>query len=384
MLTEHSTSFEYKKDGGLDVPLFDPKPSDRTVEADISEELLKLSLFDRSAVEEEVHGVRCMAVQETPKLVTDGLREFDAELIRIKRERERVNHSQRRPEERESFGNVLRNVLEPEEKDDYIYFSCCKNKYEEIRMQHNNCQHPAHPKKKSDCYLNDPSVRLRFLRCDCFDVKKAVDRFVSYLDFTQLLFGDFIAHRPCRYSDFQNDFDNTCNHNKDELKSLLQSRLTYLPFRDRAGRRICCAVGHSNFKVDPALRLKIIMYMDWIVSEDIETQQKGIVIIAWPSGEEVPCAPDKESERDNIECDANANESQGEDIWERYIRPSLSKRDIWFQKRGFESTPLRIASIHFCAKDTSLYHIISSFYYFGLNQDHKKRYKAQFGKHCIV
>ena len=108
-----------------------------------------------------------------------------------------------------------------------------------------------------DCYLNDPNIRLRFLRSEFFDSQKAVERFVLYLEFIQELFGDFVAERPISVNDF-NDTNTNSNNNdikkstkikkeksqkrKDieqesstEMKALLNSRLQYLPFRDRSG-----------------------------------------------------------------------------------------------------------------------------------------------------
>ena len=58
-------------------------PKDKTVEHSLNEELLKLSYIERNAIYEEIHGVRCLAVQETPELVGRSLREFDKELAVI-------------------------------------------------------------------------------------------------------------------------------------------------------------------------------------------------------------------------------------------------------------------------------------------------------------
>ena len=49
----------------------------------LSSELLKLSLQDRNAINEEIHGVRCLALPETPALLETGLKEFEEALQRI-------------------------------------------------------------------------------------------------------------------------------------------------------------------------------------------------------------------------------------------------------------------------------------------------------------
>jgi hypothetical protein len=118
---------------------------------------------------------------------------------------------------------------------------------------------PSNNNLTEDCYLNDPNIRLRFLRSEFFDSQKAVERFVLYLEFIQELFGNFVAERPISVNDF-NDTNTTNNNSNDnlkkstkikkeksqkrkdieqesstEMKALLNSRLQYLPFRDRSG-----------------------------------------------------------------------------------------------------------------------------------------------------
>ena len=66
---------------GQKSPLIAHPPSHFTVENTLSKELLKLSLNDRNAIEEEIHGVRCGAAEETPELLDRSLREFDSKLI---------------------------------------------------------------------------------------------------------------------------------------------------------------------------------------------------------------------------------------------------------------------------------------------------------------
>jgi hypothetical protein len=64
-------------------------PTDRnqTVEASLSEELLKLSVTKRTDIQEEIHGVRCLATVETNELISKGLLEFDIELMIVIRKR---------------------------------------------------------------------------------------------------------------------------------------------------------------------------------------------------------------------------------------------------------------------------------------------------------
>ena len=62
------------------LSLLNDPPSHFTVENSLNKEMMKLSFKDRVAIEEEIHGVRCGAVEETPKLLEESLREFDDKL----------------------------------------------------------------------------------------------------------------------------------------------------------------------------------------------------------------------------------------------------------------------------------------------------------------
>ena len=210
---------------------------------------------------------------------------------------------------------------------------------------------------KELCYVNNPDVRLRFLRCDSFDSKKAVKRFVSFLEFSTAIFGNFIADRPPKITDVYNNNNNN-NSNREEIRALQNSRAQYLPFRDRSGRRIHCLVGKVGFDLEFILRCKIVMYLHWIASEDIETQQKGIVVIAWPSDE------------DNYTS-----------LWEKgNLRLKIKKQNTETFKQNFNvALPVRVTSIHFCSKNQPIYKVLSSLFYFSLNTHHKSRYKTHFG-----
>lgn len=201
---------------------------------------------------------------------------------------------------------------------------------------------------KAECYLNDPDIRLRFLRCECFVVTKAIQRFVSFLKHTSELFGDFVAERPIRLSDFTKGT---------ELSALLNSRNQYLPFRDRSGRRVLVGVGTCDFDIDLVLRFKIIMFLHWVASEDIETQRKGVVIIAWVS-----------------------NEGDKDTMWEDAVRPQVSYRARMFMQQTDAAMPLRVTSIHCYFKDTSFFRSLSTLYVVGLDSHNRSIFKAHFGE----
>ena len=58
-------------------------PNAQSFDDFLSRELLKLSLQDRNAINEEIHGVRCLALSETPLLLETGLKEFEEALQRM-------------------------------------------------------------------------------------------------------------------------------------------------------------------------------------------------------------------------------------------------------------------------------------------------------------
>jgi len=292
-------------------------PSHFTVENSLSEELLKLSFRDRTAIEEEIHGVRCGAVDETPELIERSLIEFNSELIARN--------------DGDPKNDLLRNV---------ISISSFEPK--------NIAAAGSSTAPNSKCYLNNPDIRLRFLRCECFVVEKAVQRFLNFLEFSSELFGDFVAERPIRLSDF---------NTKQEITALQNSRVQYLPFRDRSGRRVIAGVGACGFDLDITLRSKIVMYLHWVASEDIETQRKGVVIIEWPF-----------------------DERHKGTMWERSIRPTMKNQVRINIRKDYDSMTIRVASLHLCYSDTPFFRALSALFVYGLDSHHKSICKTHYGE----
>ena len=283
-------------------------PENFTIEKTLAGELLKLNFKDRAEIEEDIHGVRG-GENETDELLEEKLARFDEEL-NVQRENG-------------AGKGLLRNI---------------------IRI--NGLDKAGAEKAKSDCYLNDPEVRLRFLRCEQFDLKKAYTRFENFLYFTSLLYGDFVADRPISLSDFTA---------KEQL-TLQNSRVQYLPFRDRSGRRILVNVGSCNFELDATLRFKIAMFLHWVVSEDIETQQKGIVFVAW--------VYDEDEERS----------------WKNAIRPKMKSNLKHYHKMHFDALPIRLASFqHFSPDDTVFFRSMCTLYFFHMPANIRKFFRGHFG-----
>lgn len=367
---------------------------DQTVEDSLSKELMKLSMNDRQQVEEEVHGVHCMCnFSETPQFLGQKLREFDTELNAIKnserRRRKRARARKQHQGKKNGGGNVscsdddvLRNVIRIREflkvVDEEDNTECTeesaqsRSSFASITTSFpEDVEVDEGELKKRSCWVNDPDVRLRFLRCELFNTKKAVKRFVTFLDFAQELYGDFIADRPMRLSDMKT---------REEKRAMANIQFHVLPFRDRSGRRVFVSVGSCGYDVEPLLRIKILWYMIWIASEDIETQRKGLVIIGWPCDEIISGSNSPMSEDDTRSSDGSAMGGIGDSVWERNIRPNIANVEGIYQVKSVDGLPIRIAALHFCIQNRPVYRILNSLFYFTLDSSYKSRYKVHIGE----
>ena len=141
----------------------------------LQEEIMKLSLQERNDYQEETHGVRIVAKEETPELLAESLKKLDATL-----------NSKSAP--------PLTNFLKSQQR--------------------------------LPTYVNTEAFRLRFLRCTLFDVSAAAQQINDYLGVASELFGEIAFQRPIRMSDFS----------KTELREFRKGRFQFLPYRDRAGK----------------------------------------------------------------------------------------------------------------------------------------------------
>mmetsp|Transcript_16865 Transcript_16865/g.34691 ORF Transcript_16865/g.34691 Transcript_16865/m.34691 type:complete len:498 (+) Transcript_16865:167-1660(+) len=196
----------------------------RQVDNIISKELLQLSLRDRNAINEEMHGVQNIAPEETPEMLAEALRDMETEIIRIP-----------------------------------------------TKVAYDRTQ------ELPSTYVNSNGFRLRFIRSSLFDVRKAAMRMVTFLDLLVELFGDFALRRELQMSDFS----------REEMQLFRAGRMQLLPYRDRSGRRIFVCVGGFGLKSSLVSRVKILIYTMLAASDDVETQRKGITSIVWP-GKKVP------------------------------------------------------------------------------------------------
>ena len=174
----------------------------------LTKEILQLNSSDRNNIYEEIHGVRCMAPEESPQLLQTALEELDAELAKIPESEKRA-------------------------------FSYARTTPTTV-TQHEH-------------YVDTDEFRLRFLRCELFNAQKAARRLVSYLDLitNSLPFekaGLEVLRRPIMLSDFS----------EPEQIIIRKGHLQLLPFRDRSGRRVLAGVASLGMPFDPQMWVRNI------------------------------------------------------------------------------------------------------------------------------
>lgn len=185
----------------------------------LSRELLKLSLQDRNAINEEIHGVQTFAPKESPEMLAEALRKMEIEIREIEH-KAAFDRSQQFP----------------------------------------------------NTYVNNADFRLKFLRSDLFEVKQAAKKMVGFLELVSELYGDFALRRQIQMSDLS----------REEMQYFRVGHIQLLPYRDRSGRRILAFVGGFGIHWALVTRVKILIYIMLAASEDIETQRQGITSIIWP------------------------------------------------------------------------------------------------------
>jgi hypothetical protein len=118
-------------------------------------------------------------------------------------------------------------------------------------------------------YIYDEGLRLRCLRADLFNVRKAAWRFLGFLDLLWDTYGDEALTRPIRMSDL----------NKEETDLIKSGEYQILPFRDRSGRRILTIVGQAGLTSTLRARMKVLTYLFFVIADDVETQRRGIILL---------------------------------------------------------------------------------------------------------
>ena len=186
----------------------------------LAKEMLSLDMKERTAIEEEIHGIQPYLF--TPEMEAKVLSGFDDGIKRI-------------PAEQKTM--YLRSLEIP------------------------------------DSYIHSKSFRLRILRSiTSFTLESFCRKVVDYCDYVVDLFGEIGLKRPIRLSDFS----------REDLQLFRLGRMQFLPFGDRLGRRIGVIFPDEVYETFPAKSAsRIYFYTSWVASNDDSCQRQGMVAISW-------------------------------------------------------------------------------------------------------
>mmetsp|Transcript_20007 Transcript_20007/g.36122 ORF Transcript_20007/g.36122 Transcript_20007/m.36122 type:complete len:474 (-) Transcript_20007:61-1482(-) len=150
----------------------------------------------------------------------------------------------------------------------------------------------SHKPRLQPYLIHNPisQLGLRFLRADFFHVTKAATRFCKFLELLDDYFGQDVL--KCGYVTI-NDLG------RQELKLLKEGSIQILTSRDRFGRRIIAWMGEAGKEYSVATKIRLYLYVFLVVSEDVKTQQKGLVELIWPSGHLLQGIQDKEMTKES-------------------------------------------------------------------------------------
>lgn len=195
------------------------------VEHTLSKDLLELSFKDRNDIQEEIHGVHCIAPKQTPELMHKSLNELALAL----------------------------------DSDDIVPAHPKRGYKKGLEIQ----QRLQTERANKQLYVFGDDFRLRFLRLELFDVKKAARRILVFLDLLLDLFGAYALERPIRLSDFS----------EQEIEFVKRGFFQFMPFRDRSGRRIVSFLPNDGYDFFPALA-KVSFSLMLLKATDIGNRTK--------------------------------------------------------------------------------------------------------------
>ncbi|CAB9521386.1 Transfer protein [Seminavis robusta] len=199
-------------------------------------------------------------------------------------------------------------------------------------------------------YVTKDEFRLRFLRADLLDAKKAAHRMARHFKAKMDLFG-----RDKLVKDItQDDLDDAT------LAALYSGYCQFLPLRDRAGRMV-----HVQFVVPPTIdletKLKIDFYMVMVKSEDIETQRKGCVGIRYFNGQWLQAQQQQQAQPQEQQPQTN--------------------NCLWQAPQLLTALPLRPSAMHLCHDSKSIWSPVFAVMKYVLGYFVRNRTREHYGTH---
>ena len=186
----------------------DPKALCDDVEKELIEEVSKLSMQDRNEIQEEMHGVGTVCPEETPQMMENALKKLQEEIDNIPLK-------------------------------------------------------PIYDKLSPFSYVHTKKFRLRFLRCELYDCKKAAERLLRYTVYMEEEYDMEVLERPLRMGDLRTK----CQRGKEVMDSLKSGHSQILPFRDRSGRKIVTTHIQAAFAYDATIRVSPEAFF-WVCAAD--------------------------------------------------------------------------------------------------------------------
>jgi hypothetical protein len=130
-------------------------------------------------------------------------------------------------------------------------------------------------------YVQSAAFRIKFLRAELFDAKKAALRYVRNLDFLLEKFGEFALMRQLYLSDL----------NQEEMNFFKKGYNQVLPFRDSVGRRIQVSLGsYGGLDFSPDAKERVGAFVLFaILADDETTQRKGAISLGMLNEDAIDC-----------------------------------------------------------------------------------------------
>mmetsp|Transcript_23013 Transcript_23013/g.48990 ORF Transcript_23013/g.48990 Transcript_23013/m.48990 type:complete len:358 (-) Transcript_23013:152-1225(-) len=296
---------------------------------DVAKQFYSLSFQDRNNINEEIHGVKSMACEETPELIEESLMLLAKELQNLP-----------------------------------VRYKCIYEMAPPVKCT--NCDDDS----SSACYVKSQNFQLAFLRCEQFDSKKAALRLAKFLELAYELYGEEAWRRPLRIDDFKT---------REEIELFNAGHQQLLPFRDKSGRRVLAVHGDLNLPTSSLMSrsvmskgpaMKLLLYLWSVLIEDVSAQQKGVVIVFWPRYVDRSIKqshPQEQGDLDTPEVRSRKKKRGTKKLAKRkkrkycysngwntdsknFMIPDGGSRSIGIQ--FFEAVPIRACAIHLCLPDT--------------------------------